>query len=97
MNSYSFDLSGSCLPFEFKANYSQWWLNGITCDAKVIGNVVEISGVEVLVFVQPASSRSQYFLIEKDFGVREYFLMSQCQGILLVDGPTNRGPSSPCT
>jgi hypothetical protein len=22
---------------------------------------------------------------------------SRCQGILLVDGPTNRGPSSPCT
>jgi hypothetical protein len=22
---------------------------------------------------------------------------TSCQGILLVDGPTNRGPSSPCT
>jgi hypothetical protein len=22
---------------------------------------------------------------------------ADCQGILLVDGPTNRGPSSPCT
>jgi hypothetical protein len=23
--------------------------------------------------------------------------LEACQGILLVDGPTNRGPSSPCT
>jgi hypothetical protein len=25
------------------------------------------------------------------------FSGNSCQGILLVDGPTNRGPSSPCT
>jgi hypothetical protein len=30
-------------------------------------------------------------------GFQGGWVLADCQGILLVDGPTNRGPSSPCT
>jgi hypothetical protein len=46
---------------------------------------------------QSACITWEVYLIEEGPANADGDLETLCQGILLVDGPTNRGPSSPCT
>jgi DNA replication protein DnaC len=48
-------------------------------------------------FANAKKSMKDVTVISFFFNARGDLLEKSCQGILLVDGPTNRGPSSPCT
>jgi hypothetical protein len=78
-----------------KVGYTPAWISIVHFSSLIAWIVAFNAVISFAASTGVSFSESSKFRTEVVVGVAP--TERTCQGILLVDGPTNRGPSSPCT